>query len=464
MLFTSSPFIVFFLFIAMPLRWFVPGRFVPLALLVTSYAFYLSWSVPYTVLLAAMTLASYGASRLIARRDGKSKLVVALSVAVLLAVLAYFKYTNFILEQIHSARHVSIVLPLGISFFTFEMISYVVDVYRGAAPAKSLVQYLVYIAYFPHLVAGPIVRTRELLPQLEDPRTFDSEFVCEGVFIALVGFVKKMVFADNLGVFADLVFKDPKAQPTLIVWLGVLAYTGQIFCDFSGYTDIARGASMMLGISLPENFDYPYNSTNIAEFWRRWHMTLSRWLRDYLYISLGGNRHGRVATYRNLLVTMLLGGLWHGANWTFVVWGAWHGALLAVHKAFVDLTEKNEVLAALRKTIPYRTLAWTATFLSVAFGWVLFRSPTFERAEEVLSAMLHYPAVPFVAGKAPAELAFAGRALLVLAFFHMLGGARVGLRTHRGMPAAARGLLWAGMIGVCYLFTIGSPVFIYFQF
>ncbi len=462
MLFTSYEFVVFMLLLAVPLRYALPKRFVPLTLLVLSYAFYLSWSVKYAVLLLAMTLASYFAGKLLTRPNGNKKLVLALSVTALLVLLSYFKYTNFFLAQLHVDKKLDVVLPLGISFFVFEMMSYVIDVYRGTPPAKSLIQYLVYIAYFPHLIAGPIVRANELLPQLDKPRRFDGAMAAEGVFIALTGFVKKMVFADNFGIFADAIFKEPAHQPTFAIWMGVLAYTGQIFCDFSGYTDIARGASLTMGIELPENFDYPYNSTSIAEFWRRWHMTLSRWLRDYLYISLGGNRHGKLFTYRNLFLTMLLGGLWHGASWTFVAWGAWHGVLLAIHKLYMDLTKDRSAFIRLRKNVVYRACAWLLTFLSVVVGWVLFRAQTFEKAEVVLQGMVHW--VPFVPTQASNELIFTGRALVVLAFVHVLGGARVGLRAHRAMPPAARGLMWASMIAVCYLFAVGSPVFIYFQF
>ncbi len=462
MLFTSYQFVVFMMFLALPLRYAVPTRFVPVTLLVLSYAFYLSWSVPYTVLLAAMTLASYGIAKLLARPGASKKTILALGVTGLLVLLSYFKYSNFVLAQLHVDKRLDVVLPLGISFFVFEMISYLVDVYRGTPPAKSLLQYFVYIAYFPHLIAGPIVRANELLPQLERPRKFDGAMAAEGVFIALVGFVKKMVFADNLGLFADAVFKDPTNQPTFAIWLGVLAYTGQIFCDFSGYTDIARGASLAMGIELPDNFDYPYNSTSITEFWRRWHMTLSRWLRDYLYISLGGNRHGKIATYRNLFLTMLLGGLWHGASWTFVAWGAWHGVLLALHKLFVDVTKNNKAFLWLRLNPLYRAVSWLTTFFVVVLGWVLFRAQKFDAAEVVLRGMFKW--VPFVPTQASNELIFTGRALIVLALVHVLGGARVGLRAHRAMPPAARGILWASMIAICYLFAVGSPVFIYFQF
>ncbi len=463
MLFTSYAFVVFFAGVAMPLRWLVPARLVPAALLCASYAFYISWSPRYAALLGAMTLASYFAGALLARPGGRKKLVVTLAVTALLLVLAYFKYTNFILAQLRVTGHVDVALPLGVSFFVFEMISYVVDVHRGTPPAGSLVQYLVYIAYFPHLVAGPIVRAGELLPQLEKARPFDSNLTSEGMFIALVGFVKKMVFADNLGVFADAVFKAPEAHPSAAVWLGALAYTGQIFCDFSGYTDIARGASMMLGIELPENFDYPYNSRSITEFWRRWHMTLSRWLRDYLYISLGGNRGGKLATYRNLFLTMLLGGLWHGASWTFVAWGAWHGALLALHKLLVDLTRKTPIFVRLRANIAYQTASLVTTFFVVVLGWVLFRAQTFAAAAAMLKAMFG----PFVAlspADATPDFVLTGRLLAVLALMHVLGFAKVGLRAHRAMPPAARGLLWAAMIACVYVFAIGSPTFIYFQF
>jgi D-alanyl-lipoteichoic acid acyltransferase DltB (MBOAT superfamily) len=460
MLFTSFTYVYFFAAVFV-LKWALPARFSRYVLLVASYVFYLSWGLKYGLLLAAATIASFYAAERIAKAPERKKLVLVLSLVALLGVLGLFKYADFF-AQPFTGKKLGWALPLGISFYTFEMISYLVDVYRGTPRARSLLDYFLYISYFPHLVAGPIVRATELLPKLEREPRFDSEQVSEGMFVALVGFVKKVVLADNLAVWATVIFGKPEGQPTAYVWLGVAAYAGQIFCDFSGYTDIARGCSLMLGYPLPDNFDYPYASKSITEFWRRWHKTLSRWLRDYLYVSLGGNRHGKLATYRNLFLTMLLGGLWHGARWTFVVWGAYHGVLLALHKVYTERTGKLAWAKKLRATLPYQALSIAFTLLLVCVGWVFFRADSFDLAFRVLRGMVKF--VPIPKGNPPAEAVFAVRLLIVLVFVHLFGVHRVGLNAHRAMPPAARGLLWSGLVALVYLFAGASPVFIYFNF
>ena len=341
------------------------------------------------------------------------------------------------------------------------MISYVVDVYRGDPAARSLPEFALYVSYFPHLIAGPIVRASELLPQLHRDVPFDGKRVSHGVFVMLTGFVKKMVLADNLGGFADVVFKSPKDFSGFEVLVAILAYTGQIFCDFSGYTDIARGASEMLGYELPENFQYPYLSASITEFWRRWHMTLSRWLRDYLYISLGGNRGSELATYRNLLLTMTLGGLWHGARMTFVIWGIYHGLLLAAHKLVLGAT-KGDAWKKLRSNDAYRALSVLGTLVLVMIGWVFFRASSFADALTVFGRLAHpLPPHNYVRTRqVDLTLWFIGGVVLL----HAAGGYKLGERTHDLMPAAARGVMWTAMIAVLYLLASASPTFIYFYF
>jgi D-alanyl-lipoteichoic acid acyltransferase DltB (MBOAT superfamily) len=476
MLFTNLTFIYFHLAVVL-LRWVLPPRAVGPLLLLSSYVFYLSWGPKYGLLIFGMTLVTWGAGLALAKRERGRKALVASIVSALLLVLAYFKYANFLSAQWaellaklgvhHAATRFDVVLPLGISFFTFEMISYVVDVYRGDRAEPSLWRFSLYIAYYPHLIAGPIVRAGELLPNLRKAKRFDGDLFSEGVFVALVGYLKKMVIADNLSPFADDVFASPDKYSSFGVWLGVLAYTGQIYCDFSGYTDIARGASMTLGYPLPDNFDYPYASRSITEFWRRWHMTLSRWLRDYLYISLGGNRAGRARQYVNLFLTMLLGGLWHGANWTFVAWGAFHGALLAVHKLWDSLVSKIPGQKRIRASLPYQALAIATTLLLVMFGWVWFRAPTFAAASAVFSRMFH--AVPGVGEIVPnavyPEMMMTAIAFLaMLGVVHVLGHFKVGLESNRALPPIGRGLLWAAIVLVCWLYAESRAQFIYFQF
>ena len=386
MAFTGYAFVLFFFGIVLPARWLLPSRATSTVLLVASVVFYLSWGWKLAILLAALTLFTYGAGHLLrtrssvepssAKTKARRKAILTGSIVVILGTLATFKYAAFFASFVPGLHVAQLPLPLGISFYVFEMVSYVVDVYRGDRGAKSLPEFALYVSYFPHLIAGPIVRASELMPQLREEKKFDSARVCEGMFIMLTGFVKKMVIADNLSIFADAVFKKPETYNSIELAVGVVAYTGQIFCDFSGYTDIARGGSQMLGFDLPENFDYPYLSKSITEFWRRWHMTLSRWLRDYLYIPLGGNRGSELATYRNLFLTMTLGGLWHGARITFVIWGAYHGILLALHKLFSGAT-RSEGWKKAREHVAYKAFALASTLVLVMIGWVFFRAQTF---------------------------------------------------------------------------------------
>jgi alginate O-acetyltransferase complex protein AlgI len=410
-----------------------------------------------------MSVASWLASRAIARASGGRRALTGLTVAALLAVLAFYKYADlFVRTFTPSHGGFGIALPLGVSFYTFEMICYVVDVHRGAQPAQGLVGFLVYIAYFPHLVAGPIVRPHELLPQLAEDRPFSSEVFSEGVSTALAGLVVKLVFADNLAVTANAVFAAPAAWGPLGAWLGVAAYSGQILCDFWGYTSIARGCSLALGYALPPNFDHPYASASPTEFWRRWHMTLSRWLRDYLYVPLGGGRGGRLATYRNLLVTMALGGLWHGARWTFVLWGVYHGLLLVAHKAWSDLARRSPALERARRTSAYRAAAVAFTLLAVMIGWIPFRAPSLADAGTLLRRVT-FAAEGAAAGTVPG----AARSLALLAALAAItaaGAYDLAPRLHRALSAQWRGFVWAVLAAAVYLLGTSTSEFIYFYF
>jgi len=459
--FTGYAFVLFFFGIVLPARWLLPSRATQTVLLVASVVFYLSWGWKLAILLAALTLFTYGAGHLLRTRTERRKTILTVSIAVILGTLATFKYAAFFASFVPGLHVAQLPLPLGISFYVFEMVSYVVDVYRGDRGAKSLPEFALYVSYFPHLIAGPIVRASELLPQLREEKKFDSARVSEGMFIMLTGFVKKMVIADNLAVFADAVFKKPDSYNSIELAVGVVAYTGQIFCDFSGYTDIARGGSQMLGFDLPENFDYPYLSRSITEFWRRWHMTLSRWLRDYLYIPLGGNRGSELATYRNLFLTMTLGGLWHGARITFVIWGAYHGVLLALHKLFSGAT-RSAGWKRTREHVAYQAFALVSTLLLVMIGWVFFRAQTWGDAIAIFKRI--YVARPAAGWKPSAALDTTGWYLAALVALHVAGAFKLGLETQRVIPAAARGVMWAGMVLVLYWFATTSPTFIYFYF
>ncbi len=346
-------------------------------IVVASYVFYAAANPKFCFLLAGVTLWNQGGAVLLDRTEDerRRRWIVALAVAGDLAVLGLFKYYSFFAQDVDDTLNsiglglpvplMTVLLPVGVSFFTFQAISYVVDVKRRLVPPASLIDTAVYLSFFPHLVAGPIVRAREFMPQLASPRDPDHVAVGAGLGLIGLGLVKKVVIADFLArTIVNPVFGVPQAYGAPDVLMATYGFAAQIYCDFSGYTDIAIGLALLMGFIFPQNFNSPYRATGFRDFWRRWHMTLSRFLRDFLYIPLGGNRGGRLFTYRNLMLTMLLGGLWHGAAWTFVLWGGFHGAgLVSEH--------------AIDGRIGRRTPAWLrgfVTFNLVCFGWILFRS------------------------------------------------------------------------------------------
>ena len=353
-----------------------PRLWKPFALAV-SYVFYAAADPKFCLLLAAVTLANQIGAVLVERATSETakNWITGVTVALDLLALAFFKYYGFFVDGFASVLHdaglgaplplLTVALPVGLSFFTFQAISYVVDVRRGLCQRASTIDFAIYLSFFPHLVAGPIVRAREFLPQLARPR--DPNDVPVGAAVLLIGFglVKKVVIADFLArSVVDPVFAVPEAYGAPDAWTALLSYAVQIFCDFSGYTDIAIGLALLMGFVFPQNFDRPYCSRSVREFWRRWHMTLSRFLRDFLYIPLGGSRGGPWRTASNLMITMLLGGLWHGAAWGFVLWGGLHGAALVVEHAWRGRGPRLPT-----------GLAWGATFLFVCLAWIPFRAP-----------------------------------------------------------------------------------------
>jgi len=321
---------------------------------------------------------------------------LASAIAANLALLGYFKYGGFFLENVDGLlgrpfADPRIVLPLGISFFTFTQIAYLVDTWKGRANERNPVHYALFVTYFPHLIAGPILHHSEMMPQFRIPLTYQFDFdkFTTGLCIFAFGLFKKVVLADGVAKFVAPVFDSAERGVAVSLpdaWGGALAYTFQLYFDFSGYCDMAIGLSWLFGIALPLNFDSPYKATSIIAFWRRWHMTLSRFLRDYLYIPLGGNRHGSARRYINLFATMTIGGLWHGAGWTFVAWGALHGAYLWANHAWSTATHTRLNLVAVPPPVR-STIAWLLTFLAVVVGWVLFRARTIAGAGQVLAGM-----------------------------------------------------------------------------
>jgi D-alanyl-lipoteichoic acid acyltransferase DltB (MBOAT superfamily) len=385
-IFHSIDFVVFFCLVTV-LYWRLPHRGQNVLLFVASYFFYGYVHPWFLILIATSTTIDYIAARAMEARPAHRRKFLWLSVATNFGMLGFFKYFNFFAENVHGVLaslglHVSqptlrILLPVGISFYTFQAMSYTIDVYRGELRARrSLLDLAVFVSFFPHLVAGPIQRASFLLPQVEEPRRFSVEKARTGFGLIAWGFFKKLVIADNTGVIANKVFA--LADPTFpLLWAGVFAFAVQIYADFSAYTDIARGTSRWLGFELTENFDHPYLARTPADFWRRWNISLSSWFRDYVYIPLGGSRRGEARWARNVLVTFLLSGLWHGASWNYVLWGLYHGVLLVLTRAHVILwpaAAPARVLPGHRYLAPLLAVAQTAgMFVLTLAGWLLFR-------------------------------------------------------------------------------------------
>jgi D-alanyl-lipoteichoic acid acyltransferase DltB (MBOAT superfamily) len=372
-----------------------------------SWYFYYKSSGEYFVLLIFAAVIDFTLAQLIyyAREKSLKKVFIVLTLVVNLGLLAYFKYTNFLFDSFYSLygrnfEAFDIFLPVGVSFFTFQSLSYTLDVYGGnIKPVENIIDYAFFVSFFPQLVAGPIVRAADFLPQIQKPTLITKEMFGRAVFLIGCGLFKKAVISDYISInFVDRVFDAPTLYSGLENLFAVYGYALQIYCDFSGYSDMAIGIALLLGFHFPMNFDSPYQSQNITEFWRRWHISLSSWLRDYLYISLGGNRKGKARTFVNQMITMLLGGLWHGASWRFIIWGALHGISLSVHKYFRwnTLTEPT-IQTGWRKT---RNILYTFHF--VCFCWIFFRAPSMDVAGQMLGQIfMHFnPQIffQFVAG------------------------------------------------------------------
>jgi D-alanyl-lipoteichoic acid acyltransferase DltB (MBOAT superfamily) len=398
MLFNSLAFVIGFLPIAV-LGYYALIRLkrAPLAkawLIACSAFFYAFWSVPYLALLSCSMLVNYQLGRVIGASRSKRALIAGL--VWNLGLLAYFKYAGFFVATVDAALDLGlpgivIALPLAISFFTFQKIAYLVDCYRGRITPVPLADFALFVLFFPQLIAGPIVHSHEVLPQFaanEGRRVRIDRFVPALTLFAL-GLAKKVLLADSIAPFANEAFTGAEAGGLTVLeaWKGALAYTLQLYFDFSGYSDMAIGLGLLFGVRLSMNFNSPYKATDIADFWRRWHMTLSRFLRDYLYIPLGGNRYGPARQYAALMLTMLLGGLWHGAGWTFVVWGGLHGGYLVMHRIFSTAADRAG-WASRRTSTLWRTATAALTFLVVVVAWVPFRAETFSGAARVLDAML----------------------------------------------------------------------------
>jgi alginate O-acetyltransferase complex protein AlgI len=402
MLFNSPIFVFLFLPVAL-LGLYIFGRlgafrFALVFLVVVSSVFYGWFRAIYLPLLAILTAFNYLCGRKLSRDCEKGKrrpVLLAFGIVVNLGVLAYFKYMNFFLENLNAlfATHFSVgnvLLPLGISFFIFQKIAYLADSYKGETSSYTPLEFACFVMYFPQLIAGPIVHHSELIPQLRQRLHITAIDLSAGLCLFTMGLLKKIVLADPLARFSDTLFDVASAgqgQPVILSWSAAIGFSLQIYFDFSGYTDMALGLALMMGIRLPLNFNSPYKALNIIDFWRRWHMTLSRFLRDYLYIPLGGNRRGERRRYVNLMLTMLLGGLWHGAGWTFVAWGGLHGFYLIVNHGWEGVKTN---LGFQNSTPVTRALGRLTTFLAVVLAWVFFRAQSFSAASMLLKGMIGF--------------------------------------------------------------------------
>jgi alginate O-acetyltransferase complex protein AlgI len=396
MIFTSITFFVFFaiVLVLMALIRSAKGRI--WMLLVASYIFYGNWNANYVLLIFMYGLWGWGLGLAMynAATPARKKFYFWLSVALSLGTLGYFKYANFFgdniarLTGVHAWAQVDVVLPVGISFFTFHTMSYLIDLYRGKiAPSRDPIKFFLFVSFFPQLVAGPILRASSFLPQLDRTLRVTWPNFVSGAQLFIGGAIQKSLFADHLSIFVDQVYRSPEIYSAGTLWLAVAAYSMQIFCDFAGYSLMAIGAARVLGFELPENFRMPYLARSVADFWHRWHISLSTWLRDYLYIPLGGNRFGPTRTQVNMFITMLLGGLWHGASWNFVLWGALHGLALGVHRAWSGWRERRG--GEVRAAGALRSFAgWAATLLFCCLAWIPFRSPSFEITGVFLRGLL----------------------------------------------------------------------------
>ncbi|MBI3861461.1 MAG: MBOAT family protein [Planctomycetia bacterium] len=480
MLFCSERFFLFFL-VVFAAYWSMPWhRLRVWLLLLASFYFYASWNQWLAGLICVSTALDYWVARGMDSSPSPRvrRLLLLTSIISNVGLLAYFKYANFFLQSIEQALHAAgstatlpvlqVMLPIGISFYTFEAINYTVDVYRRQVPAeRNLAHFMLFITFFPHLVAGPIVRARDFLPQIRRPKRWNWAQMQWGTGYFMLGLFKKLAIADRMALFADPVFADPQTYGTGAVWAAVIAYAVQIYCDFSGYTDMALGAAHLLGYRLAKNFDMPYLAPNISMFWRRWHISLSTWLRDYLFIPLGGSRSSgdparqRRRTAWNLMITMTLGGLWHGASWTFVIWGMIHGVLLIAHREFRDFATQRPRFDRLLTGIPGTAVRIAATFLAVCVGWIFFRATTLSAATTMLGRMF----VP-QAGLAPPLATISLWWLVgVVVIAHAAGHFELWKRAERLMPAPVVGLGYATAATAALFLALDSgKAFIYFQF
>jgi alginate O-acetyltransferase complex protein AlgI len=474
MLFTSHQFLVFFV-IVLSAYWALPWHRARVwLLLAASFVFYASWNHALACLIVLTSTVDYFLARAIeaSRSPPLRRLLLGINVVGNLGLLCYFKYVNFFLDSLGqlldsagigaSMPVLSVLLPIGISFYTFEALNYMIDVHRGHVRAeRSLAHFMLFILFFPHLVAGPIVRARDFLPQIHRRKHWSWLRAQVAVGYLLLGLVKKLVIADRMALFADPVFAHPDRYGSGALWIAMISYALQVYCDFSGYSDMALGTAHLLGYRLSVNFDMPFLAPNIADFWRRWHISLSTWLRDYLFIPLGGSRHGRLRTCLNLLVTMTLCGLWHGASWNFVLFGFLQGWWMTGHMVFRGWCKQRSGVVALLESAPGTALRVICTFLGFCLTLVVFRGEGLGNSWRMLQGMfVHQRGL-----NEPMHVTAWLFALALVVLGHWLGVGERWKRLTAALPAPALGAGYALlMMAVLVLLPGTGQAFIYFQF
>lgn len=488
MLFSSISYFIFFP-IVLALYWVSPVRARRALLLVASYVFYMSWIPAYGLLIMLLTGVNYFLGWAIDSFRKQAKAILLFGLVLNLSTLCFFKYTNFLLASAadllrsiapwlavsidpSSIQQVNIILPLGISFFAFEFIHYISDVYKGTKPIKSPVDFALFAAFFPSQIAGPIKRYQDFMQQLPNEARFDASMFNQGIVLLLQGLFKKIALSDNLAILANHGFNaGAAATGTADAWLAALAFTFQIYFDFSGYTDMGRGSALMLGYKLPDNFNFPYLATSMSDFWKRWHISLSTWLRDYLYIPLGGGKCSKLRKHYNLMVTMLLGGLWHGAAWHFVAWGGLHGGLLIVNHSYDDFAKQRPLLQQIHAHPLGKLFSALLTFILVLVSWVFFRAETVPHAMQMLNSMF-LSLEP--SSKVVSQLSTCGPLLVAIGVYSIYAAInslpkdmpRYGfLRPGLTLTAPARLAIYAGVAFAAIGLAPSAPSpFIYFQF
>ncbi len=483
MLFNSLQYLVFLPTVFL-LFWLLPWRLrVPL-LLIASYVFYMSWRPIYGLLILGLTVSNFFLVKQVAKYPDRRRLWLTLTILANLITLGIFKYATFTADTIKGSLslagiswrepHLHILLPLGISFFVFEFIHYAFEVYRGKPQVKSFTEFALFASFFPTQIAGPIKRYQDFIPQLSIASTFKWQYLDEGMQLILMGLAKKVLIADNLSIVVQAGYSHPEQFSSLDLWLITYAFAFQIFFDFAGYTDIARGSAMLFGYKVPINFNLPYLAHNVSDFWQRWHISLSTWLRDYLFIPLGGSRGSKLMTYRNLLITMTLGGLWHGAAGHFLLWGAYQGVLLILHREYSQIVGSFTMAKSFLQSKIYHVFSVIATFQLVCIGWVLFRADNWQVASTILGKLfqapteiLHFSVNQLAILQIRDPLIFPSLILLlpILMIAQVIVSWLNDKRFYQSPPWAVQVGVMVALLCILTVFTPDtSPRFIYFQF